>query len=53
MQDIEAKEIYSATPVNQSLVKQKVNAEVLKLPSCQPETSEIIPEEIKPYEEFW
>ena len=53
MQDIEAKEIYSATPVNQNLVKQKVNVEVLKLPSSQPEKSEIIPEEIKPYEEFW
>ena len=53
MQDIEAKEIYNTTPVNQNVVKPKVDSEVLKLPSYQPLTTENVPEEIKPYEEFW
>jgi putative transposase len=53
MQDIEAKEIYNAIPVNQHIVKPKVDSEVLKISSYQPETLENIPEEIKPYEEFW
>lgn len=53
MQDIEAKEIYKATPVNQNVVKQKVDSDVLKLPVHQLEIPENVPEEIKPYEEFW
>jgi putative transposase len=53
MQDLEAKEIYSASPVNNNSSKQQQKSEVLKLPINQPEIVEAIPEEIKPYEEFW
>jgi putative transposase len=53
IQDIEAKEIYSSTPINQNLAKSKSDNEVLKLPIKEPEIPEIIPEEIQPYEEFW
>jgi putative transposase len=53
MQDIEAKEIYSANPVNNNLSKQDHPDEVLRLIINQPEIVEAIPEEIQPYEEFW
>jgi transposase InsO family protein len=53
MQDLEAKEIYSANPVNNNLSKQDHPDEVLRLLINQPEIVEAIPEEIQPYEEFW
>jgi putative transposase len=52
MQDLEAKEIYSASLINSNLSNQQ-KSEVLKLTINQPEIVEAIPEEIKPYEEFW
>lgn len=53
MQDIEAKEIYATSPINQSLIQENAESEVLKFPIKEPEVAEIIPEEIQPYEEFW
>lgn len=53
MQDLEAKEIYSASPVNNNLSKQQPKNDVLRITINQPEIVEAIPEEIQPYEEFW
>lgn len=55
MQDMEAKEIYSPSPVTHNLVKEKLDNQVLRLAIKQPEILESLPEEIevKPYEEFW
>jgi transposase InsO family protein len=53
MQDIEAKGIYSTSQSNHSLVPPKQESEVLLLPIKEPEVTEVITEEIKPYEEFW
>lgn len=53
IQDMETKEIYNPSPLTHNLVQEELEPQVLELPMKQPNIPENIPEEIKPYEEFW